>query len=156
MTRNQLGERTRWPNLQAHDGDTFPLDLNAGQAKHTVSRLVFETHSASSLSPAHFRMHHQQGNYAVEIVEELVRATIPKMQASFDTHELIIALAQGNQRSYIEALQRVNGDAPFQTLHSMIGKTVLKLAPEFELSHEASRSPDIFGQKNSCVLWKKK
>ena len=86
-------------------------------------------------------------------VEDLVRATIPQMPTTFDTHQLIIHLAQNNQRSYVEALQHVNGDAPFQTLHSMIGKTVLKLAPEFGLSNQAASSHDIFGQKNSCVLW---
>ncbi len=92
----------------------------------------------------------------MDTVEDLVRATIPQMPASFDTHQLIIKLAQNNQRSYIEALQRVNGDTPFQTLHSMIGKAVLKLAPQFNLKNEASSSPDIFGQKNSCVLWSRR
>lgn len=89
----------------------------------------------------------------MDTVEDLVRSILPLMPASFDTHQLIVKLAQNNQRSYIEALQRVNGDTPFQTLHSMIGKAVLKLAPEFDLGGEASSSPDIFGQNNSCVLW---
>jgi hypothetical protein len=91
----------------------------------------------------------------MEEIEDLVRETLPQMPASFDTHQLIIRLAQQNQRRYVEALQRVNGETPFQTLHSMIGKAILKLAAEFGLAHEPSSSHDIFGQKNSCVLWTK-
>jgi hypothetical protein len=49
----------------------------------------------------------------------------------------------------------VQGATPFQTLHSMIGKTILKLAPEFGLNHRPSESPDIFGQRNSCVAWER-
>lgn len=89
----------------------------------------------------------------MEALENLVRNTIPLMSGDFDTHQLILKLAQQNQRQYVEALQQVQGEAPFQTLHSMIGKTVLKLAPEFGLTHRESSSEDIFRQKNSCGLW---
>ena len=89
----------------------------------------------------------------MEEIEALVRETLPSMPDSFDTHKLIITLAHQNQRSYVDALQRVNGDAPFQTLHSMIGRAILKMADEFNLSHMASSSPDIFGNDSSCVLW---
>jgi len=90
----------------------------------------------------------------MEALDALVHSTIPLMPSEFDTHELILKLAQHNQRQYIEALQQVRGDAPFQTLHSMIGKRVLKFAPEFGLTpHEPWSSDDIFRQKNSCVRW---
>jgi hypothetical protein len=88
-------------------------------------------------------------------IETLVREILPSMSDPFDTHELIIKLARQNQRSYVDALQRVNGEAPFQTLHSMIGKYILKMADEFDLSHSAWSSPDIFGNDNSCVRWTK-
>lgn len=89
----------------------------------------------------------------MDSLEQLVRNTIPEFTSSFDTHQLILKLAQRNQRQYIEALQQVQGDAPFQTLHSMIGRTVQKLAPEFGLVGRPTNSDDIFGQKNSCVHW---
>jgi hypothetical protein len=89
----------------------------------------------------------------MEEIETLVRETLLDMPISFDTHDLIIKLAHNNQRKYVDALQRTNGEAPFQTLHSMIGKAILKMAPEFNLSHIPSNSPDIFRQDSSCVHW---
>jgi hypothetical protein len=89
----------------------------------------------------------------VEELETLVRSTIPHLAAPFDTHKLILELAQRNQRQYIAALQQVRGDAPFQTLHSMIGRTLQKLAPEFGLVGRQTFSDDIFRQRNSCVEW---
>ena len=86
-------------------------------------------------------------------IEALVRSTIPHLPSPFDSHKLILELAQRNQRQYVDALQQVNGNAPFQTLHSMIGRTIQKLAPEFGLTGRETFSDDIFRHRNSCVEW---
>ena len=83
----------------------------------------------------------------------LVRETVANMPNEFDTHELILVLAQGNQRQYLRALDETEGERPFQTFHARIGRTLDSLSSGLSLSGESSRSKDIFGQQSKCKLW---
>ncbi|MBL8992184.1 MAG: hypothetical protein JNM63_02510 [Spirochaetia bacterium] len=87
-------------------------------------------------------------------MEQLVREIIENQVGPvFDSHDVILLLAQQNQRWYVEELNRMSGDAPFQTLHSQIGKMIERLSPEFHLTGAGHVSDDIFRQPCSCMQW---
>jgi hypothetical protein len=88
-------------------------------------------------------------------LNEMVREAIANMGSEFDTHDLIKFLAHKNQRAYVDALQSVNGNTPFQTLHSMIGREIESMKEEYHLASKASASLDLFGHQSNCILWRR-
>jgi hypothetical protein len=89
------------------------------------------------------------------ISQSIFDRAIEAMGSKFDTHALILKLAHGNQKAYVNALQECTSETPFKELHGQIGKA-LKARPDLrELENEPSYSDDIFGHKNTCSNWQK-
>jgi len=79
---------------------------------------------------------------------------IDQMPNVFDSHDLILKLAQANQAAYIEALYaKLPSDAPFRELHSEIAKAVAGSPKVHQIGERTS--PDIFGNGGACALWRK-
>lgn len=85
-----------------------------------------------------------------EELETLIRKTVKDMSPPFDTHKLILLLAQQNQRQYVEALYKTKGRTPFLALHSRIGKILGSISEDLQLQRADWRSLDIFKQKSVC------
>lgn len=92
------------------------------------------------------------------LVQNIARA-IERLPIEFDSHQLILVLAQENQREYINALQESSSTTPFQAVHSAIGKSLARHSPELgiqEIGAEANySSPNIFGFSSPCSRWAK-
>jgi hypothetical protein len=72
----------------------------------------------------------------------------------FDSHDIIRTFAQDNQRRYIELLHGTNGDKPFQTLHSALGRRIKTLCEQRGFVGQASNSLDVFfNQSSHCMAW---
>ncbi|WP_394002696.1 hypothetical protein ACF3M1_17075 [Luteimonas sp. WGS1318] len=84
-----------------------------------------------------------------EVIEQIIRDA----GAEFDSHEIILKIAQQNQRSYVAELAALQTDTPFQTFHSMLGKRIKAICEQHGYVGEASRSQDIFGHYSNCVFW---
>lgn len=91
-------------------------------------------------------------------MEELFNA-IPEivefLPSKFTSHQLILKLAQANQRAYIEALhKRVHLKGPFRSVHSAIGKHL-----QYKISSirfiEKTKDTNIFGKDSDNALWEK-
>jgi hypothetical protein len=90
------------------------------------------------------------------IPDRVIEKIIEEMGQEFDSHDVILKLAQDNQRMYVEALAAINGDRLFQTLHSEVGRRIKEICDRQGYAGENSRSRDIFGQHSRCVLWSKR
>ena len=69
----------------------------------------------------------------------------------FTSHEFILALAQKNQKLYIEALHAYRDGNPFQVVHGQLAKRLKKFVNQAGYD----RSADIFGTSQKCPQWKK-
>lgn len=92
----------------------------------------------------------------MKITDEAIETAIQSSGDEFDSHEIIRRVTQQNQRDYIADLTAAAGDAPFQTVHSMLGKRIRVICERHGFSGIASRSEDIFGQYGNCVLWSRR
>ena len=92
-------------------------------------------------------------------MDDLIRefaTIIGQMPPTFTSHTFILALAQDNQRAYVEALnQYVAGDAPFQTLHAQISQSLYKFPALVDYIGEVD-SLNIFGRPGRCAQWQRK
>ncbi|MCU8540329.1 hypothetical protein M2G63_19945 [Vibrio vulnificus] len=85
-----------------------------------------------------------------------VPEAIEAMGSEFNSHELILEIAQNNQREYIEALAAYrNSKHPFMHVHKQLSTYLRKFENDKLkcLGHKPSR--DIFGKPNTCLAWKK-
>ena len=83
------------------------------------------------------------------------RHTIQEMSSSFDSHEFIARLAQEHQSEYIEALAAYRQSrAPFKVVHGILAKR-LNSFPELIMQDGGTISEDIFGDRCSCMKWRK-
>ena len=86
---------------------------------------------------------------------------IEQLDDEFSSHEFILALAQGQQRLYIEALYAYRdvthkgAEAPFQVVHGFLAKHLHDFADLVELAGIAYESEDIFGKVQRCAKWRK-
>ena len=86
---------------------------------------------------------------------QLIDNTLPSMDEKFTTHELILKMAQENQRAYIEALYAYRDSSkPFQAVHSQIGKHLKKMTEKVQHIRD-EKDADIFGNPGENALWKK-
>lgn len=99
---------------------------------------------------------------AFATLEKNIADTIQSMSATFDTHQLILKLAQENQPAYISALYEsveTSSATPFQAVHSAIGKSLKQNSLELGIQETDTganySSPNIFGIPSSCSRWKK-
>lgn len=73
----------------------------------------------------------------------------------FTSHEFILALAQENQKAYVEALYAHRADdAPFQAVHRVLAQGLLSF-PELVEKIGEVESEDIFRTRRSCTFWRK-
>lgn len=82
-----------------------------------------------------------------------VIASIQKQ--TFTSHEFILKLAQDNQKAYIEALHAYRDSEPFRNVHSFLARH-LHTCPEVELVNTVAPSANIFGEADTCAVWKRK
>jgi hypothetical protein len=85
-------------------------------------------------------------------LEKHINSTIDLMPTEFDTHQLILVLAQKNQRAYIEAIHESTSKTPFQAVHSRIGKK-LKKNSLIQETQTNNKSLNIFGKYSTCSKW---
>lgn len=77
-------------------------------------------------------------------------------KAEFDSHEFMIKLARDYQSLYVQALNEMESDTPFQQLHAQIGKQLSRLASLEEIKKNPQhRSKDIFQNESECALWRR-
>ena len=87
--------------------------------------------------------------------------TIAAMDEEFTSHEFILALAQGQQRLYIEALYAYRdvthkgAEAPFQIVHGFLAKHLHDFDGLVDLAGIGYGSEDIFGNPQRCARWRK-
>jgi hypothetical protein len=88
-------------------------------------------------------------------ISRLFEHTLSQMPDRFDSHQLILRLAQENQRFYIEALNLyLDAESPFMVLHDELAKH-LQEYPELIKQVSTVHSKNIFGQVNACAVWEK-
>jgi hypothetical protein len=82
-------------------------------------------------------------------------AVIAQMPPTFTSHQFILALAQQNQRAYVEALHsyRENGTL-FRTAHAQLSLGLRDYSALVRYVKEVD-SPDIFGAPGRCAQWEK-
>jgi hypothetical protein len=88
--------------------------------------------------------------------EAEIEQVIQTLGTSFDTHKAIQALAHCNQRKYVAALAKIDGDTPFHQLHSSLGRSIKVVCERLGFTGQESRSLDLFGQHSKCILWSRK
>ena len=89
------------------------------------------------------------------ITKSMIETAIESMPNDFDSHDLIRAVAQRNQRAYAEALIAIDGDLLFHKLHTNLGRQIAEICNDLGYAREPSRSHDIFLQKSRCISWLK-
>lgn len=86
---------------------------------------------------------------------------IQRMPDEFTSHAFILELARQYQKAYIEALfsyrnhLRDGKEAPFMIVHGILSGQLSKYPEKIELIKAEYLSKDIFGQSNTCGLWRK-
>jgi len=74
----------------------------------------------------------------------------------FTSHEFIKKLGNQRQKEYARALCRYSErEAPFQTLHSLIARTLAKFPDLLEQLPDVD-SEDLFGNPGRCAAWRKR
>ena len=92
---------------------------------------------------------------ALQDLEVHFAAIAKSFDRRFDTHEFILRLAKWHQHAYIRALATYEEvKHPFMSLHGEIGRR-LSTRDDFQKVGERD-SPDIFGEKNSAVVWERR
>lgn len=86
-------------------------------------------------------------------IDEALERIIAAAGDRFDSHDIIRIFAHENQRWYIELLHETNGDKPFQTLHSALGRRIKALCERLGYTGGPDESLDIFNQKSNCMRW---
>ena len=83
-----------------------------------------------------------------------IPAAIAQMEEVFDSHKLILKLAQANQKAYVQALSKFEGDKPFGKLHAQLSLAIgeTKLVEKIDQHHT---SENIWREVNECALWRK-
>jgi hypothetical protein len=89
------------------------------------------------------------------ITKSMLETAIEAMPNDFDSHDVIRAVAQRNQRAYAQALNAIDGDLLFHKLHSALGQEIAEICDALGYTREQSRSDDIFLQKSRCIGWLK-
>lgn len=89
----------------------------------------------------------------MSISDSIIEEIILSSGSEFDSHDVIHRFGHENQRLYISALAEVNGERPFQTLHSALGRQIKTICERLGYAGVASRSLDIFGQNSECIRW---
>ena len=85
-----------------------------------------------------------------------VPSAIEVMSSKFNSHELILEIAQNNQAEYIEALAAYkDSEHPFMHVHKQLSSYLRKFEGDKlkSLGHQPSK--DIFGKPNTCLTWEK-
>lgn len=91
----------------------------------------------------------------ITVLENHFSKLVDSFTSEFDTHDFIRRLAHRHQRDYIAALVAFQDQAhPFNVLHGQIG-WLLGQHPELVSKVGERDSEDIFGQRNSAVVWRK-
>lgn len=91
----------------------------------------------------------------MQISDSLIEQVVHTMGEEFDSHEIILKLAQDNQRIYVKALAAIDNDRPFLVLHSQLGSQIKNVCERLGYTSESARSKDIFGQNSKCLSWSK-
>lgn len=85
---------------------------------------------------------------------------IASMRDDFTAHELILRLAQQNQRLYVEALHSYKDSpagstpTPFLIVHRMLAKRLSDFPHLVQYQGDVP-SKDMFGNESKCSQWKK-
>lgn len=87
--------------------------------------------------------------------DKAIKEAVNELGEAFDTHQLIQKLAHKNQRDYVIALAEIEGEVPFQTLHSALGRQIKVICTELGFSNKDHRSLDMFNQNSKCQFWSK-
>lgn len=87
-------------------------------------------------------------------LEKHINSIIDFMPTEFDTHQLILVLAQKNQRAYIDAIHESTRKTPFQDVHSLIGMT-LKQNSRIQETQAKCKSLNIFRMYSPCSKWRR-
>lgn len=82
-----------------------------------------------------------------------IAEVVQSLKVPFDSHLVIRELAHKNQRRYVDALASMNTDAPFQQLHSSLGRRIKVVCEGLGFIGKDHQSPDIFGQRSKCQQW---
>ena len=95
--------------------------------------------------------------YDFTALENVYPQIIAAMPDPFTSHKFILALAQRHPRLYIDALSAYSAALalphnPFQVVHGQLAERLRRFA-EY-VNHV--QSTDIFGQSNTCALWRKR
>lgn len=80
---------------------------------------------------------------------------IKDMPHEFTSHQFILELAQQNQGLYIDALKAYQNDAPFQSVHGVLSRSLHEFDDLVEYLEETD-SQDIWRHSNRCAKWRKK
>lgn len=88
-----------------------------------------------------------------KIPTDKIREAIQSFETDFDSHDVIRVLAHSNQWQYIRDLQNSEGDAPFQTYHSHLGREIKDICESLGIKGRASRSKDLFHQESNCIQY---
>lgn len=91
----------------------------------------------------------------MKITDAVIEQAIQKLINEFDSHDVIMHIAQNNQRIYAQALSEIDSERPFQKLHTELGRRIKEICEGLGFSSESSRSRDIFGQNSKCLFWSK-
>ena len=79
---------------------------------------------------------------------------VAEMEPIFTSHDFILALAQSNQRLYIEALYSYrDSPAPLRAVHARLSRHLRSLATIQHLGNV--KSNNIFGKPSRCARWQK-
>ena len=91
----------------------------------------------------------------VNALESCFPDMVDSFQGDFDTHDFIRRLAHRHQQAYVDALTAHRQYThPFQILHGQIGQ-ILGQRNDLVVKVGQHNSEDIFGQRNSAVIWQK-
>lgn len=81
---------------------------------------------------------------------------LESMSSVFNSHELILHLAQKNQKEYINALFAYRDtEHPFMHVHKQISSHLRKYESDKLKSLDHKPSKDIFGKENTSLTWEK-
>jgi len=85
--------------------------------------------------------------------DDAIEQVVEQLGDSFHSHRVIQEVAHLNQRRYVEALVAIEGDIPFQILHSALGRRIKTVCERLRFSGKDHRSSDMFGQNSKCMKW---
>lgn len=83
--------------------------------------------------------------YLMKITNAVIEQAIQKLFNEFYSHDVIMHIAQSNQRIYVQALPEIDSDRPFQKLHAELERRIKEIYGGLDFLSKNSRSRDIFG-----------